>query len=248
MSWMSGPEADLDGDARVEELLADASRIIGTAPAVSRVRPAVAEAWARSQAGRDRHGNAGPAGPARSNRARLPLRARLLPRAHAVIRPVLAGGFALALATGSVAASTTPGAPLYTTRLAVEQALLPGPGSARRADAEADYADRRLGEARDAMAKGDRTAAIAALRAFSAGIRELAVEGLPAPEAEALRDRLATDARTLALMRSRSTDPTSAGVLAEAAHEVEDLEDPGTTRAPRDRADATFSPDTRRQP
>jgi len=159
---------------------------------------------------------------------------------------MLAGAFALLLAAGSAAASTTPGAPLYATRLGIERALLPSPGSATRAAAELDYADRRLAEAREAGERGDQAAVLAALDAFTEGLRDVA--GDTSGRAPDLRQHIELDAAALAELRSKSGSGATLAAIAEAEREVAMLG--GRTRHPRPRVEpgSTVSPDALRRP
>jgi hypothetical protein len=170
-----------------------------------------------------------------------------LSRLGAILRPALAGTFALAVATGSVAASTTPGAPLYGTRLGIEQALLPVRGSASRAAAEVEYADRRLEEARQASERGDRAAVAAALDAFTDGVRRLAADGL-GTEAAVARQHLVQDEEALAALRAHPVDAATATALDEAAREVAALDDPGARNGQHARPTSATGRGTPRRP
>lgn len=68
---------------------------------------------------------------------------------------------------GTAFATSLPGGPLYTTRLAVEMALMPGDPAARL-QAELAYARARLAEAFAASANGDSRALEASLAAYEA--------------------------------------------------------------------------------
>jgi len=218
MTWLGDPVPDSADDDRVREILAAAAAAVDHGPHVVRVRPAIAAAWARS--------TASPGG-ARANRG--PGTARRWSRVGVILRPAIAGAFALALATGSVAASTTPGAPLYGTRLGIEQALMPVRGSGSRAAAEVAYAERRLDEVREASGRGDREAVTAALDAFTDGLRRLAADGL-GTDADALRPQLAADEAVLDGLRAHPIDAATAAALDAAVREVATLDGPATHR------------------
>jgi len=243
-SHLARPERARDED-RIEAVLGEASLGIDAAPHVLRVHPAVMAAWTRATAAPAAHGGAGAAGAATSRGLRRWLHVRGGRRAPALIRPMLAGAFALLLAAGSAAASTTPGAPLYATRLGIERALLPSPGSATRAAAELDYADRRLAEAREAGERGDQAAVLAALDAFTEGLRDVA--GDTSGRAD-LRQHIELDAAALAELRSKSGSGATLAAIAEAEREVAMLG--GRTRHPRPRVEpgSTVSPDALRRP
>jgi hypothetical protein len=202
----------------VERLLDGAVRSVRPQPHVERVAPTVMAAFMRSQLDGPqarRHETPTAAGDWRGLApALLDVRRLALPRGiRRVVRPLAAGMLALAVATGGVAASTKAGAPLYPTRLAVEQALLPPFGSTARAAAQLDYADRRLAEAREAAARNDHAATAAAIEAFADEISTLRAEGMPAQAGDGLRGRLRADALTLAALRAAAADPASVAAL-----------------------------------
>lgn len=160
---------------------------IDAEPAVRRQRGTVLQAWASAQASQPRpmiEDRSAPDGLARGDRrvaAKGSLGARALPGRlpgplRLPARPLLASLVALLVTAGTVTAAAQPGAPLYTTRLAVERATLPTPGAADRLDADVAYADRRLSETAEAIDRHDEGAALAALDAFDDAVGRLAAD------------------------------------------------------------------------
>jgi len=233
-------------EGRLEAALGEAAVGIEAEPHVLHVQPVVMAAWTRATTAQAARGGAGAAGAGTSRGLRRWLHVRGGRRAPALIRPMLAGALALLLAAGSAAASTTPGAPLYATRLGIERALLPSPGSANRAAAELAYADRRLAEAREASERGDQPAVLAALDAFTDGLRDVA--GDTSGRAPDLRQHIELDAAALAELRSKSDSWATLGAIAEAEREVAILA--GRMRHPRPRVEpgSSVSPRASRRP
>jgi hypothetical protein len=176
------------GEAPTAAEVARAARAINAEPAVRRQRAAAMLAWREAQV----RGAASAAGSGRASHRRpprSPFTGRSVARSvlgHALhpwrqsARVALAGLAVLLVTAGTVTAASQPGAPLYSTRLAVERAALPTVGTRDRVDADVAYADRRLVEAGDAVARHDDRAAVAALDAFDDAVRRL--------EADAPRD------------------------------------------------------------
>jgi hypothetical protein len=230
-------------DARLEDLLAEAALGMDAAPHVARVQPAITAAWAQRELPATARGGAGLARTARHGLGWW-LRGPHRRRALGVVRPVLAGGFALALATGSAAASTTPGAPLYGTRLGIERALLPAPGTASRVAAEVEYADRRLAEARQASDHGDEAAVSAAVTAFTDGLHDLASDRL----GPGLHLHMAQDADVLTRLRGRADDPVTIAAITAAERELAALEDRDPSRTAPVRHSKDLGPGSPRRP
>lgn len=98
--------------------------------------------------------------------------ARHRPIARRLAMPILAASVWLALAVGSISASTA-GGPLYHARMWIETAILPTDGVSR-ANAEITRLNDRLAEAGAAAARGDAGAVQAAVEAY----RQIADEAL----------------------------------------------------------------------
>ena len=244
MTWSDGQFAPLIVESDVGAWLTEAARSIDTESSVTRARPIVAAAWADAALGlaaSHRAAGARTTGDRASSRQPLAACGR---RARALLRPLLGGAVALAITAGGVAASTTPGAPLYGTRLIVERALLPSRGSVDRAIADLDYADRRLAEASEAVARGDRPAAAAALHALTDSLLTVAGEGAGA-EPEVLRRHIVQIEVALSRLRSGPDDGVVDAAIGAARFALATVEPPPHGRRPPRRPNDRFLPETR---
>lgn len=137
--------------------------------------------------------------------------------ARRLAMPILAAGVWVALAVGSISASTA-GGPLYHARMWIETAVLPADG-ASRANAEITRLNERLAEATAAAARGDVGAVQAAIEAY----RQIADEALAgsagdqtlqALVAGALDRHLSVLAGVAATLDSKGNDTAAAAVEA----------------------------------
>jgi len=108
--------------------------------------------------------------------------------ARRVMMPFLAASLWLGIAVGSISAAQ-PGGPLYTTRMWVENAALPGSGVAR-ASGELTRLDARLSDALGGASRGDANAVQAALDAY----RQIADETLAAAAGDSAVEALVSTA------------------------------------------------------
>jgi hypothetical protein len=144
--------------------------------------------------------------------------------ARRLMMPFLAASLLLGIAVGSISAAQ-PGGPLYTSRMWIENAALPGGGIAR-ASAELTRLDARLSDALAGASRGDVNAVQAALDSYRQIADETiaAAAGDPALEAlvsAALDRHLAVLAAVASSLEAKGNDTAAAAVEASIQRAIE---------------------------